>query len=345
MNIRILHRPSATHCAYQLVDKHGQPIAFANSFLDALHLRFYSPRSLRVYAYDLLHFTRWWLPQQASIESLSRQSLEDYVRHQLAQQPPPSPATINHRLTVLHSVYRFHTHQELPAASGVIERNCPARSPLGIGMVRRRASRGLRLRQPKRLMIPLSAEEVAHFWKGFHNFRDLSLVALMLYNGLRSREVLQLQLPDLRLIEATVLVQGKGDKQRLLPLPSESILVLQNYLDWERPGTATAFLFVVLKGPRRGQPLTPAGLRSLFRYHRRISGVAPAHPHRFRHTFGHDMVRAGLLLPALMHLMGHAQIKTTMIYVQLSPHEVWEEFQKIARTREPAPPQHTGESS
>ena len=62
--------------------------------------------------------------------------------------------------------------------------------------------------------------------------------------------------------------------------------------------------------------MTPAGLRSLFRYHRRTTGVKMANPHRFRHTFASDMVRAGVSLPALMQLMGHAQIQTTMVYVR-----------------------------
>jgi len=56
----------------------------------------------------------------------------------------------------------------------------------------------------------------------------------------------------------------------------------------------------VLKGPTRGTRMTPAGLRSLFRYHRRTTGVKIANPHRFRHTFASDMVRAGISLPALM---------------------------------------------
>jgi integrase len=56
-----------------------------------------------------------------------------------------------------------------------------------------------------------------------------------------------------------------------------------------------------------------------FRHHRAGSQVPEANPHRFRHTFGADMVRAGISLPALQHLMGHAQICTTMLYVQLAP--------------------------
>ena len=60
--------------------------------------------------------------------------------------------------------------------------------------------------------------------------------------------------------------------------------------------------------------MTAAGLRSLFRYHRRSTGIKLANPHRFRHTFASDMVREGVSLPALMHLMGHAQIQTTARY-------------------------------
>jgi integrase len=77
--------------------------------------------------------------------------------------------------------------------------------------------------------------------------------------------------------------------------------------------------------------MTPAGLRSLFRYHRCVEDVPRANPHRFRHTFGTDMARAGMSLPALMKLMGHGHFKTTMLYVELTPRDVWEEFQRITR--------------
>ena len=52
-----------------------------------------------------------------------------------------------------------------------------------------------------------------------------------------------------------------------------------------------------------------------------------------RHTFGADMVRAGISLPALMRLMGHAHIHTTMLYVQLSPQDVWNEFHRALENR------------
>lgn len=72
--------------------------------------------------------------------------------------------------------------------------------------------------------------------------------------------------------------------------------------------------------------MTPAALRSLFRHHLRLTRISLANPHRFRHTFGTTMARSGVSLPALMHLMGHSHIHTTMLYVRLSPEDVWREY-------------------
>ncbi len=92
-----------------------------------------------------------------------------------------------------------------------------------------------------------------------------------------------------------ICVHGKGNKVRVLPLASETVRLLDHYLRLERPAAGGSALFVSLKGRARGTRITPAGLRSLFRYHRLVSGVAGAHPHRFRHTFASDMVRAGII--------------------------------------------------
>ena len=224
--------------------------------------------------------------------------------------------------------------REIPPRGHSPEPGYTRPSPFGWGRTRR-VLRGLRVKIPRRVVIPLTAAEVSQFWSSFRTYRDLSLVALMLFNGLRSRETLNLQLEDLRFAQSEIRVQGKGNRQRLLPLDPQTIKVIDCYLRVERPLTNSPFVFVVLKGPNRGNPLTPAGLRSLFRHHRRLSTVSKANPHRFRHTFGADMVRAGISLPALMRLMGHSHIHTTMLYVQLSPQDVWQRV--LSRHTEPEP--------
>lgn len=329
----------ASRCPYRLHDSDGKEIGPCNEFLDAQLLRNLSPRSLRSYAYDLLNFARWWWgPTAPPLSQIDEAALADYVRFQLDQQPPPSAQTVNHRLTVVRALLRFHLGTVAVTSTAWL-RTVTTYPPMGIGRRRRQLAATLRLRQARRVMVPLSTEQVAQFWGSFRTVRDLALVGLMLFNGLRSHEVLGLQLEDVRFGDAQLLVCGKGNKQRLLPLAPENIRLLEYYLRLQRPVSNSAAMFVCLKGPHRGQPLTPAGLRSLFRHHRRLSQVPQANPHRFRHTFGRDMVRAGLSLPALMQLMGHAQIRTTMLYVELSPQEVWQQFaQAVARLTTPAVP-------
>jgi len=336
MKLFLRYQPAipASASPYRLVDDQEQEIAWANDFLDAQRIRQLSLRSLRAYGYDLLHFARWWLqdPPRNLIE-MDESTLLDYVRHQLNEDPKPTPQTINHRLGVLRCLYRFHSGHPLPAGSSLYQRSFRTRPPLGYGRPRHVVAFGLRLKRLRRVIVPLSAEQVAKFWGSFRSFRDLALVGLLLLDGLRSHEALALRLEDLQLADAQIRVLGKGNKQRLLPLPVETIQVLQNYLNLERPLTNSAALFVSLKGRRRGQPMTAAGLRSLFRHHRLCSHVPNANPHRLRHTFGSDMVRAGISLPALQHLMGHAHIQTTMLYVQLAPQDVWREYARAVQNR------------
>jgi site-specific recombinase XerD len=133
-------------------------------------------------------------------------------------------------------------------------------------------------------------------------------------------------------------VHGKGGKLRFLPLAPETVQLLDHYMRLERPTPCSAALFVSLKGPARGQRMTPAGLRSLFRHHRRTTGIKIANPHRFRHTFASDMLRAGVSLPALMRLMGHSDIQTTLLYVQVTPQDVYLEYARaVAQHIRPVP--------
>jgi len=92
-------------------------------------------------------------------------------------------------------------------------------------------------------------------------------------------------------------------------------------------------LFVVAKGPTRGRPLTPAGLRTVFRYHRDLSGVGAGAPHAFRHTFGTALAEAGVDMAVMQALLGHAHVDTTARYIHLTPTHVKAQYD-AARTRQ-----------
>jgi integrase len=189
----------------------------------------------------------------------------------------------------------------------------------------------LRVKVSRRLVVPLKRDEVYQLFESFQSHRDLAIAGLMLFCGLRSIEILRLRLSDVGLLQEELRVLGKGNKDRVLPLPSYARKALLAYLGRERPKSDHDALFVNLKGPTRGRSMTAVGIRELFRYHRRRSGIALANPHRFRHTFASEMVKEGMPLPVLMRLMGHTSIEMTLRYANLSAEDVREEFERAFR--------------
>jgi site-specific recombinase XerD len=117
-----------------------------------------------------------------------------------------------------------------------------------------------------------------------------------------------------------------------VPIDTDVARAIQTYLLAERPDTETAVLFVVAKGPHRGQPLTPAGLRTIFRYHRCRAGVQAGHPHALRHSFGTALAEAGEDLSVIQALMGHDHVDSSAAYIHLAPAMLRKEFD-AARAR------------
>jgi len=344
MKFRLIHQ-QASHNAQSPVrvveQSTGREIGWINRYLDREYVRRLANTSLRIYAYNLLHFVRWWesVHHTGDIREgdLNESTLLEYVRFQSSQQSRPSPSTINDRVAVAERAIR----NEFPEAPCQIAHGFHQaflqRKPMGLGRPRLAMSR-LRVKVPKRNMVPLSVNEVSRFWSSFRTSRDLAIVGLMLLQGLRSAEVLALNREDALLPEAQLRVRGKGNKFRFLPLAPETVQLLEHYLRLERPNPCSAALFVSLKGRRRGARMTPAGLRSLFRHHRQTTSINLANPHRFRHTFASDMIRAGMSLPALMQLMGHSDIQTTLLYVTVTPQDVYLQYARaVAQHLRPLP--------
>ena len=157
------------------------------------------------------------------------------------------------------------------------------------------------------------------FLASLRTWRDKAIAGLMLFSGLRSAEVLALTIGDVDIARGWARVTGKGGRERSTPIDSEVAGWVQIYLLAERPDTDVSVLFVVAKGPHRGQPLTPAGLRTIFRYHRERAGVPAAHPHALRHSFGTALAEAGVDLAVIQTLLGHANVDSSVGYIHLAP--------------------------
>jgi integrase len=283
---------------------------------------------VRSYGFDLAILYRWLARTRQSLTSLSVDRLLQYISAQ--RRAGAQPTTINRRLVTVHLFYRFCTGRELDttrvATSPVPAYRARRRErQLGVHFVPRRHRIQLRVKAPRRIVEPLTGAEVRRFLRTLRRCRDLAIVYLMLLCGLRSAEVLQLRLGE----DGQLRIRGKGNRERVLPLPQLIARAIAEYVRWERPaGGASARLFVVLQGPRCGRPMTLAGLRSLFRHRRRDRAITRANPHRFRHTFGADMARAGVRLPVLQRMMGHADDTITLRYIQLSMADIADEYRR-----------------
>jgi site-specific recombinase XerD len=316
---------------YALVDDDG-PIAEANEFLSALWIRGLSPRTVRAYAYDLLLLYRWMHTTSRRLRELEARDLLEFIAAQ--RQAGAEPRSINRRLSTSRLLYRFWMDRELGTGPRVSLPGPHYKGPgrdhyLGIHKLSRRGVRKLRVSEPRKLVEPLTPEQVRTFLRSVTRYRDLSIVHFMLLCGLRSREILELKVGDIIFSDSRVRVRGKGDRDRALPLPEVLAHALRQYQQLERSRKCTEQrLFVVLQGKHRGLPMTVSGLRSLFRHRRRRTVLALANAHRFRHTFGADMARAGVRLPILQQMMGHADLKTTLQYVRLSMADVADEFRR-----------------
>ncbi|MFJ2030149.1 tyrosine-type recombinase/integrase [Streptosporangium sp. NPDC087985] len=320
-------------------------LTLVNDYLGYLADRRYSPRTVRAYAFDLLAFCRWLLAEGVALEAVTTQTLLRYLSYcrtatfrgrpggnvysiRDGRNTGYAAATVDRRLAAVSGLFGFRTMRD-PDSVNPVPRGAERRRTAGgerAGLLShlaaaKPASR-LRVRQPRRLPRGLDAAEATALLGSFRSWRDRAIAGLMLLSGLRSCEVLNLRVADVDIPRGWVRVVGKGDKERRVPVDVEVAGLIQTYLLAERPDTATEWLFVVAKGPNRGQPLTAEGLRAVFRYHRARSGVADGHPHALRHSFGTALAEAGVDLAVIQTLMGHDHVDSSARYVHLAPAHV-----------------------
>lgn len=313
------------------------------SFFELCLARGYSTRTIRAYAYDLTIFFRFYQGRRRTHPQFELVTVKTLVGFILAEKGRnAAPRSINRRINSVDVFYRHCFAKLIPGTQSIgnsprsmgRRRFLTMDATLGVFPLYAKSGRALRVREPREIVGTLEPGEIEKFLAALKTCRDRAIVALMLVCGLRSMEVLGLKQGDANPLAQTLRIYGKGSKERIIPLPRAVLELLERYIETERP-VLPGFkqeqtLFLVLKGPRRGLPMSREGLRALFRYKRRISGVAHANPHRFRHTFGRNMAVGGMSLPSLQRMMGHSDHRTTIRYINLTMQDVHADFEKAA---------------
>lgn len=188
---------------------------------------------------------------------------------------------------------------------------------------------------PKHLPKIISQQDLAQLLaapdcKSPTRLRDRVAMELMARAGLRISEVVNLRRQDIRWETSEIsVVGGKGDRDRVVPLRSESVQWLRMW-DKERNGHAR-FFFHTIKGGQSKQ-MSTSSLYQAVKYYATQAGLDPARisPHILRHTCATEMLDRGLTIRDVQEYLGHSDVSTTQIYTHVSNGELREKVRRLS---------------
>ena len=161
--------------------------------------------------------------------------------------------------------------------------------------------------------------------------RNRALVHLIYSTGIRVTEAITLRLDSINLEERqSIQVTGKGNKDRTLPLPADTKLILIDYLNTARPqlvkNKSIDYLFV----SSRGNQLSRQAVWTIIHNAADLAGLKKhISPHTLRHSFATHLLRGGIHLRKVQELLGHANLSTTQIYTALSDNQLRESYNNL----------------
>ena len=291
------------------------------------------PNTLRAVAHDLKTFFR--IIEKAPVD-VAAADIFDFVADQRGDpsvvrisdgESGLSARTIARRLSSVSGFYAYLVARgDTPVTANPVPRGLSTRRRGG----RRRQVPLVRV--PRTLPKILSPAEVTALLGALRTHRDRAMVYAMVLGGLRRCEVLGLSLGDIQVPERSLFVaEGKGGHQRVIPISNTFFVAVGDYLHHDRPhGCETDRVFVTLKGPNRGRPMTADGVDKIFQAARARAGLQRATCHQLRHTCLTRLREAGMELEAVQAQAGHVSIESTRIYLHLSNDWLASEYRHAA---------------
>lgn len=218
-----------------------------------------------------------------------------------------SPRSIQRRLSATRSFFRFLIREKVVKKNPVTSVTSP--------------------KSKKRLPGNLDADRMARLLdipgEGAIVDRDRAILELLYSSGLRLAELVDLNLGDVDMQDATVRVTGKGNKDRIVPVGRHALKALRQWAITraDLAGAEERALFVSNRGVR----ISPRSVQARVKHWAKRQGIdANVYPHLFRHSFATHVLESSHDLRGVQELLGHANISTTQVYTHL-------DFQHLAQ--------------
>jgi integrase/recombinase XerD len=267
-----------------------------------------APLSVEAYTRDLTQFANF-LQQQKPARALLRARREDvrnFLDHWFSQQA--DGRSVARRLSALRQFYKYLLLDRMIEQDPTLNIDTPRQwKVLPKSLSRSETESMLQARAPR----------IEDAWHVAIAARDRAMLEVLYGGALRVSEVVGIALNDLKIEQGYVLVRGKGDKERIVPLGRAAVEAVQAYVSGPRSvlaGQRSSPLVFIARGARR------LSRQRVWQMVRAVSqaGGRPASPHMLRHSCATHMVENGADLRTVQTILGHSDISTTQVYTHVA---------------------------
>jgi len=236
-----------------------------------------------------------------------------------------SKATIARKLATLRSFYKFLVKRNEISENPVVAIRTPKQE--------KKLPRFLEYEEVKRLLETPPMDS----WLGA---RDRAILETLYSTGIRVSELVALNMDDIDFLGEVVHIRGKGKKERIAPISSSALQVIQHYMEFrnKRAQSNANFDSKVLFVNKHGRRLSTRSVRRKMDKYLKMAGLDPSiSPHTLRHSFATHMLNNGADLRSVQELLGHQSLSTTQVYTHLTTSKLKEVYETAhpRQTHEP----------
>lgn len=281
-----------------------------NNYISTLKIeRNLSEKSTKAYYSDLTSFLRWL--QESSIATINISTINSYI-FWLQNINEMKDTSIKRKYVSLKSFFKY-----------LVNNNIILKSPFDNMRISFKTSKKL----PKTLssqdiikLLKSPIEELKDIHTEFRktiSIRNAAIIELLYCVGIRIGELVNIELSDMNLEEQTLLIHGKGRKDRLLFISSTDVINILNtwLIERESLNPKCDALFI----NKYGDKLSIYSIENIYDKYRQLAGLdSKSTPHYLRHTFATQLLNNGADIRAVQEILGHSSITTTQIYTEVS---------------------------
>ena len=263
-------------------------------FLTTLEIeKGYSPKTIREYSYDLKMFERFNVSKP--IEETTTVDLRKFLLH-LKRERDYSARSLHRKICSLKSFFKFLKKE---------------------GFIRSNPTENIESPKiPKSLPKTISEEEAFKLLGTPDTPRDKAILFLLYGTGMRVSELTNLNIDQIDLKNRIIhVVGGKGNKDRIIPIPDGLVIILEEYLEIRKKDTKDHALIL----NRSGHRLTARSIQRIVKKYKESSDLdKKLTPHTLRHAFATHLLSNAVDIRVIQELLGHASLSTTQLYTHVS---------------------------